>query len=111
MSATYTSPSGAQPIPTAMLSSPAFVPCDPKLIVFAMLGAMSWIPKWYVPEGAMTPKEIGEAFASYLTRGLLAARTAPLDGARAAANASESADRRKARARRPARPRAVGGRT
>jgi TetR/AcrR family transcriptional regulator len=87
-----------------------FVPCDPKPIVFAMLGAMNWIPKWYVPEGAMTPKEIGEAFASYLTRGLLVARTAPLDGARATANASESADRRKARVRRPARPRAVGGR-
>jgi TetR/AcrR family transcriptional regulator len=87
-----------------------FVPCDPKLIVFAMLGAMNWIPKWYVPEGAMTPKEIGEAFASYLTRGLLVARPAPLDGARVAANASESADRRKARERRPARPRAAGGR-
>jgi TetR/AcrR family transcriptional regulator len=49
-----------------------FMPCDPKLIVFAMLGAMNWIPKWYVPEGPMSPKEIGEAFASYLTRGLLA---------------------------------------
>lgn len=85
-----------------------FAPCDPKLAVFAMLGAMNWIPKWYVPEGAMTPKEIAEAFASYLTRGLLAARTAPVDGARA--GAAESADRRKARARRGARPRAVGGR-
>jgi len=47
-----------------------FVPCDPKLVGFALLGAGNWIPKWYSPAGSRAPKEIAEAFASYLARGL-----------------------------------------
>ncbi|MBI5627931.1 MAG: TetR/AcrR family transcriptional regulator [Candidatus Rokubacteria bacterium] len=47
-----------------------FVPCDPKLVGFALLGAGNWIPKWYSPAGSRTPKEIAEAFSSYLVRGL-----------------------------------------
>lgn len=47
-----------------------FAPCEPKLVVLAMLGAMNWIPRWYAPDGPRTPGEIGEAFAAYLVRGL-----------------------------------------
>ena len=47
-----------------------FVPCDPKLVGFALLGAGNWIPKWYSPAGSRAPKEIAEAFSSYLVRGL-----------------------------------------
>jgi TetR/AcrR family transcriptional regulator len=47
-----------------------FAPCDPKMVVLAMLGAMNWIPRWYSPDGERTPKEIGETFARYLVGGL-----------------------------------------
>jgi AcrR family transcriptional regulator len=29
----------------------AFGPCDPKLISFAILGAVNWIPRWFKPNG------------------------------------------------------------
>jgi TetR/AcrR family transcriptional regulator len=47
-----------------------FVPCDPRLVGFALLGAGNWIPKWYSPAGERAPKEIAETFAAYLVRGL-----------------------------------------
>ncbi len=47
-----------------------FVPCDPKLVGFAILGAVHWIPKWYHPAGPSPASEIAEAFAAYLVRGL-----------------------------------------
>lgn len=50
-----------------------FVPCDPRVVGFAILGAMNWIPKWYHPDGSRTGHEIAEAFAAYLVRGLLRA--------------------------------------
>jgi len=49
----------------------AFTPGDPKMIEFAMMGAVNWIAKWFDPEGAMTSDQIGEAFANYLVGGLL----------------------------------------
>ena len=48
-----------------------FVPCDPPVVGFVILGAMNWIPKWYHPDGSRTGKEIADAFSSYLVRGLL----------------------------------------
>jgi len=44
---------------------------DPKLIEFAMMGAVNWIPKWFDPEGSATSDQIGDAFADYLVGGLL----------------------------------------
>ena len=48
-----------------------FTPGDPKLIEFAMMGAINWIPKWFNPEGPQTSDTIGEAFTDYLVGGLL----------------------------------------
>lgn len=48
-----------------------FKPGDPKLIEFAMMGAINWIPKWFDPEGPATSDQIGDAFANYLVGGLL----------------------------------------
>ena len=47
-----------------------FKPGDPKMIEFAMMGAVNWIAKWFDPAGAMTSDQIGEAFADYLVGGL-----------------------------------------
>jgi TetR/AcrR family transcriptional regulator len=49
----------------------AFRAGDPKLIEFAMMGAVNWIPKWFDPAGPATSEQIGDAFADYLVGGLL----------------------------------------
>ena len=53
------------------VSQGIFVDCDPKLIGFAILGAINWVNKWYDPAGSYSGREIGEAFASFLTRGIM----------------------------------------
>jgi AcrR family transcriptional regulator len=49
-----------------------FVSGDPKLLSFAILGAVNWITRWFDPRGAASSADIGDAFADYLLRGLLA---------------------------------------
>jgi len=43
---------------------------DPKLLTFAILGAVNWITRWFDPRGPARSAEIGEAFADYLLAGL-----------------------------------------
>jgi TetR/AcrR family transcriptional regulator len=47
-----------------------FAPGDPKLLCFAILGAVNWITRWFDPGGPATSDEIGRSFADYLLRGL-----------------------------------------
>lgn len=44
---------------------------DYKMKAYAILGALNWIPRWYSPEGKLSPDEIGRIMANYLIRGLL----------------------------------------
>jgi AcrR family transcriptional regulator len=44
---------------------------DPKMIGFAMMGAVNWITKWFDPTGPMSSEQIGQRFADYLVGGLL----------------------------------------
>lgn len=48
-----------------------FRPGDPKMVAFAMMGAVNWIAKWFDPAGSATSDQIGDAFADYLVGGLL----------------------------------------
>ncbi len=43
---------------------------DPKLVAFAILGAVNWIPRWFDPAGPASSEEIGSVFADYLVAGL-----------------------------------------
>ena len=43
-----------------------FAKGDPKMMEFAIMGAVNWISKWFDPSGPMTSQQIGEAFADYL---------------------------------------------
>lgn len=43
---------------------------DAKMVAFAVMGAVNWIPKWFDPAGSMTSDEIAAAFADYLVGGL-----------------------------------------
>lgn len=44
---------------------------DPKLAVFALLGAINWISRWFRPGGPIDPTEMGIQFADHLVGGLL----------------------------------------
>ena len=43
---------------------------DAKVVVFAMLGSINWIARWYQPGGRMKHSELGRQFADYLIGGL-----------------------------------------
>jgi AcrR family transcriptional regulator len=43
---------------------------DPKLISFAILGAVNWIPRWYNPDGPSSSQDVADRFADYLIGGL-----------------------------------------
>ncbi|MEZ5292602.1 MAG: TetR/AcrR family transcriptional regulator [Vicinamibacterales bacterium] len=47
-----------------------FAQGDPKMVAFAIMGAVNWITKWYDPAGPMTSDAIGRAFADFLVGGL-----------------------------------------
>ncbi len=53
------------------VASGVFVPCHPKLIAFAILGALNWITRWYHPNGPVSSKDIAATFADYFVRGLI----------------------------------------
>ena len=52
------------------VESGAFGPVDAKLMSFAILGSVNWIPRWYSPNGPRTSQEIAEHFADFFIRGL-----------------------------------------
>jgi len=47
---------------------------DPKLLAFAMFGAVNWIPRWFNPDGAASSQQIADLFADFFIRGLQRAR-------------------------------------
>ena len=52
------------------IATGAFVPGDPKLLSFAMLGAVNWIARWFNPDGPASSEQIATRFADYLIAGL-----------------------------------------
>ena len=66
---------GIRALVAAGMRAGDFAPSDPKLVTQAILGAVNWTARWYRPEGALRPEQVGEAFATYLVRGL--ARSSP----------------------------------
>ena len=52
------------------IRSGVFGSADAKLLSFAILGAVNWIPRWYSPDGPASSQEIADRFADYLIAGL-----------------------------------------
>ncbi len=52
------------------MKSGDFARGDPKLLAFALFGAVNWIPRWFNPNGPSTSQEIADRFADYLLAGL-----------------------------------------
>lgn len=49
----------------------SFAPCDPKITAFGIAGTLSWIARWYDPEGPMTAKDIANRCIALLMNGLV----------------------------------------
>jgi TetR/AcrR family transcriptional regulator len=43
-------------------------PCDPKLAIFVILGAMNWVPKWFKPSGTWKSDQLNAALAQMFER-------------------------------------------
>ncbi len=52
------------------ITSGEFRVVDPKAAVFAILGAINWIARWYQPDGVLHAPELGAQFAEHLVGGL-----------------------------------------
>ena len=52
------------------MATGVFARGDPKLLAFALFGAVNWIPRWYSPDGPVSSQEIAARFADYLISGL-----------------------------------------
>src|SRR3954468_7997872 len=49
-----------------------FAPVNPKLLAFALFGAVNWIPRWYNPEGPASSQAIADLFADFFVGGFRA---------------------------------------
>jgi AcrR family transcriptional regulator len=45
-------------------------PCDPKMAAFILGGALSWVGRWYRPDGPLTSEEIAQHCIAILMNGL-----------------------------------------
>ena len=48
----------------------SILPCEPKFAIFAIMGAVSWVPSWYSPDGDLTGEEIAEALIRLFSEGI-----------------------------------------
>jgi AcrR family transcriptional regulator len=52
------------------MSRGVFAPGDPKLLSFAILGVINWIPRWFDPGGEAPSGQIADTFADFIVAGL-----------------------------------------
>jgi AcrR family transcriptional regulator len=45
--------------------------CDPKIVAFALAGALNWIAHWYRTDQPLSAHEIADAFVAFFEQGLL----------------------------------------
>jgi AcrR family transcriptional regulator len=51
------------------MSAGVFATSDPKLLAFALFGAVNWIPRWYSPDGPSSSEAIAGLFADVFVAG------------------------------------------
>lgn len=65
----------------------SIAPCDPKIAAFTLAGALSWIGRWYRPDGALSPDDIARQCIALLANGLCSDKVKPLSHKRPAEQA------------------------
>ncbi len=48
----------------------SIAPCDPKLAAFTVAGALSWIGRWYEPDGPLSATQVADQCIGVLLQGL-----------------------------------------
>jgi TetR/AcrR family transcriptional regulator len=48
----------------------SIIPCDAKLVVLAMLGAVHWVPRWFRREGTWSVEQLAQAISDLLERAI-----------------------------------------
>ena len=62
----------------------SIAPCNPKLVSFAIFGAVNWVPKWYRAGGEWSAEEVAEWLLAVVTRSIAAEpNRIDIDGPRA----------------------------
>ena len=56
------------------MATGVFAEGDPKLLAFALFGAVNWIPRWYSPDGPASSQAIANLFADFFVAGFRAGR-------------------------------------
>ena len=51
------------------MAAGVFANGDPKLLAFALFGAVNWIPRWYSPDGPASSQAIAGLFADFFVAG------------------------------------------
>ena len=59
------------------MAAGVFADGDPKLLAFALFGAVNWIPRWYNPDGPASSQAIADLFADFFVTGFRAGRATP----------------------------------
>jgi len=75
----------------------SIAPCDPRIAAFTIAGALSWIGRWYRPDGPLGADEAIERCIAVLTDGIIAG---PRGGRRARRASMDAPKREAGRARR-----------
>ena len=60
----------------------SIAPCDPKIMAFVIAGALSWIGRWYQPEGNYSAQQVVEQCLAALLGGVLTRASEPKRAAR-----------------------------
>lgn len=50
----------------------SIIPCDPKLAIFSIFGAVNWVPKWFSESGEWSNKQLAESMSQLLCRSIAA---------------------------------------
>jgi AcrR family transcriptional regulator len=58
------------------MTSGVFADGDPKLLAFALFGAVNWIPRWFSPDGPASSQAIADLFADFFVAGFRTGRGA-----------------------------------
>lgn len=48
----------------------SIIPCDPKLAIFSIFGAVNWVPKWFKENGDWTNAQLSRAMSQLLCRSI-----------------------------------------
>ena len=61
---------GVRQVVAEGMEAGVFMRGNPKLLAFALFGAVNWIPRWYNPDGTSSSQEIADLFADFFIAGL-----------------------------------------